>query len=93
MKGREYNSPPVIGHGGIGIAVKFRKPVDILPDGCAVGVKNMGTVGMYLNTLGFFCINITADMGAFVDHQNPFACIGCLPGKDGAEQARTDHIS
>ena len=56
----------VIRYGCVGVTVKFREPVNILPDRFVVRMKNMGTVFMYLDTLDFFCVNIAANMAALV---------------------------
>ena len=88
VEGQGVQLPVVIRHRGIGVAVKFREPVDVLPRGLVVGVENMGAVGMYLDSLDLLGIHIAADVTPPVDHKHGLPRRLHLPGKDSAEQPR-----
>ena len=80
----------VICHWGIGIAVKFREPVYILPDTPVIGMENVGTVAVNLNALHVLGVDIAADVAALVDYQHGFPGLAHLLSKRRAVQARAD---
>ena len=53
-------------------------------------MENVGTIFVDLNAFHFFRIDVAADVRTLVDHQNAFACIGRLPGKDCAKESCAD---
>ena len=81
----------VIRYGCVGVTVKFREPVNILPDSFVVRMEDMGTVLMSLEPLACCCVNLAANMVPFVNYQDPLAGIRGLPGKDRAKQSCADN--
>ena len=62
----------IIGHRRIGETVELRKSRNVFPHLCIIGVKNMGTVFMDMNSFHGFRINVSRHIRAFIDDQNLF---------------------
>ena len=77
----------IVSHRRVGKAVEIGKTLNIVPDMLQIGVENMGTVLVYLDSLDFFRVYIARDMGSLVDYQHLFAGIGCLAGKNSSVKA------
>ena len=81
----------IIGNGRIGIAVKFRKLVDIIPCLPAVGMENMSAIAVNLNALYLLGVDIAANVTAPLQHQNGLSIFLHLLGKCRAIKPRTHH--
>ena len=62
----------VICHRAVCETVEISKFCYVIPYLAVIGMKNMGTVFMDIYTLNFFCINIAADIGTFVNNKYIF---------------------
>ena len=81
----------IIGNGRIGIAVEFRKLVDIIPSFLAVRMEDMGTVAVHLNALYLLGVDIAANVTAPLQHQNGLSVFLHLLGKCRAIKPCTHH--
>ena len=89
IKGEGVDFSLIVGNGGIGKAIKFRKAIHILPNLFIVGMENVGTVVMNHDAILLVAVNISPDMIPLVNDQNffpPFLCLSC---KNSAKKSRT----
>ena len=77
----------IVGNRGIGKPVKLSKLVYIIPNRFVVGVENMGTVNVDIDTLYLFGIHIACNVIPLVDDQHLFTGSLCLLRKHRAIQA------
>ena len=80
----------IVGYGGVGVAVELNDRVHEVPNLLVGSVENMCAVFMDVNTLDLFTINVASQMGAFVNHKAGLACLTCLVGEGGTEEAGTN---
>jgi hypothetical protein len=76
-------------HNRIRIAVELHKGVDIIPNFFVVGMKNVSSVIMDIDTFGIETESISADMVTAVDDQALFPAFGGFMRPYISEQPRT----
>ena len=81
----------IISYRRISKSIEFCKLIYIIPYCSIVGMKNMGTIFMYMNTFHIFCIYITGNMRPFVYHKNGFPSFYCFTGKYSSKKSCTNY--
>ena len=91
IEGQGVKLAVIIGNGRIGIAVKLSEAIHILPGFLAVGVKDMGTIAVNLNSLNLLGEHIAADVVPFFNHQDGFFSLKHPLSKGRTEQPCPHH--
>ncbi len=72
-------------------SVEFNQAVDIFPNLLVMGVEDMCSIFMDMNTIYFFAEDIASCMGALVNDQTTFSMPLSFVGKNGSEKSRSDY--
>ena len=91
VEGQVVELALVVGHGGVGVAVKLNDGVHEIPHSLVGGVEDMGTILVDVNAFDVLAIDIAAEMGAFVDNEAGLACLTGFVGEGGAKEAGTNN--
>ena len=87
VEGQVVELALVVGHGGVGVAVKLNDGVHEVPHLLVGGVEDMGTILVDVDTFDILAIDIATQVGAFVYDEAGFACLTGFVGEGGAEEA------
>ena len=91
VEGQRIQLTLIVGNGRVCKAVELGKPGDIVPDLFVVGVEDVRTILMDVNTLDVLGINVARDVGALIHDQHGFAVGLGLMGEDGTVQTGADY--
>ena len=72
----------IIGNRAVCKTVELRKLCNIIPDLLIIGMENMCTILMNIDSLNLLCVHVSCNIRAFVDHENRFARLLRLMSKD-----------
>ena len=81
----------IIGHRRIGETVELRKSRNVFPHLCIIGMINMGTVFVDINSFHGFRINVSRHIRAFIDDQNLFPSVSRFSCEHRSVQSGADH--
>jgi hypothetical protein len=81
----------VYGYGGIDKPVEFDKGIHVFPYAVVVGVENMGTVPVYVDSIHILAPGIPASMWPPVDDQAGFTPFFDLVRRHCPEQTRSNN--
>lgn len=77
----------IISYRRISESIEFCELIYIIPYCSIVGMKNMGTIFMHMNSFHLFCIYIPGNMRPFVYHKNGFPSFYCFTGKYSSKKS------
>ena len=72
----------IIGNRAVCKTVELRKLCNIIPDLLIIGMENMCTILMNIDSLNLLCVHVSCNIRAFVNHENRFARLLRLMSKD-----------
>ena len=91
IEGQRIQLTLIVGNGRVCKAVKLGKPGDVAPDLFVVGVEDVRTILMDVDTLDVLGVDIARNVGALIHDQHGFAVGLGLMGEDGTVQAGADY--
>ena len=91
VEGQRIQFTPIVGNRRVRKAVELGKPGDIVPDLFVVGVEDVRTILMDVDTLDVLGINVARNVGALIHDQHGFAVDLGLMGEDGTVQTGADY--
>ena len=91
VEGQRIQLTLIVGNGRVCKAVELGKPGDIVPDLFVVGVEDVCTILMDVDTLDVLGINVARNVGALIHDQHGFAVDLGLMGEDGTVQTGADY--
>ena len=91
VEGQRIQLTLIVGNGRVCKAVELGKPGDIVPDLFVVGVEDVRTILMDVDTLDVLSINVARNVGALIHDQHGFAVDLGLMGEDGTVQTGADY--
>ena len=91
IEGQRIQLTLIVGNGRVRKAVELGKPGDIAPDLFVVGVEDVRTILMDVDTLDVLGINVARNVGALIHDQHGFAVDPGLMGEDGTVQTGADY--
>ena len=91
VEGQRIQLTLIVGNGRVCKAVELGKPGDIVPDLFVVGVEDVRTILMDVDTLDVLGINVARNVGALIHDQHGFAVGLGLMGEDGTVQTGADY--
>lgn len=71
----------IIGYRRVSESIEFCELIYIIPYCSIVGMKNMGTIFMHMDSFHIFSIYIPGNMRTFIHHKNRFSCFYCFAGE------------
>ena len=91
IEGQRVELALVVGNGRVRKAVELGKPGDIVPDLFVVGVEDVRTVFVDMDTLNALGVDIARNVGALIHDQHGFAVGFGFMGEDGTVQTGADY--
>ena len=91
VEGQRIQFTLIVGNGRVCKAVELGKPGDIVPNLFVVGVEDVRTILMDVDTLDVLGINVARNVGALIHDQHGFAVDLGLMGEDGTVQTGADY--
>ena len=91
IKRKTVQLPLVISHRTVGKAVKVCIFCHIVPYHPVIGMKNMCTIPVYMDSFYILCVNIPGNMISFINNKHLFSCFSGFTGKYGTEKSRSNY--
>ena len=91
VEGQRIQFTLIVGNRRVHKAVELGKPGDIVPDLFVVGVEDVRTILMDVDTLDVLGINVARNVGALIHDQHGFSVDLGLMGEDGTVQTGADY--